>query len=189
MVTLKDTNLPLPTKADEVSYSAFEAYRENNLVQFFKIQTGANPDLYPDLIIPYAASCSGVIKHCIEMGETPRSEVELNGRVITLPEDLGDAPARKFWAHSLAKDDIEGLCAYIDATPEEIKAAPYYVVRQLLLFFSALQNACERFLNLSRQFHPMKTKPQPDLSNYQIDKDGVQFSPKWLAVNSNSKHN
>ena len=189
MLTLKDTNLPLPTNAEEVSYAAFEAYREGNLLRFFQLQTGANSDLFPDMITPYAAACAGLIMHCVQMAETPRQSVVFNDKVWELPDDLGDAKARQFWAHSLASDDIEALCAYIGATREEVEAAPYYVVRQLLLFFSALQSSCERFLKLSQAFPQAKKRKQPDLSHYQIGTDGVVFSPRSLAHSSTSNLN
>jgi hypothetical protein len=190
MIRLKDTDLPLPTNVAEISYKAFEMYRESNFLGFFKEVTGANPDLYPDLIQPYAASCSEVIMACVEMSQAIRKTITHNGKTYTLPDDLGECTARQFWAHELATDDLSRMCAYLpENSYQELSTAPYYIVRGALLFFFKLQNHLPILYRICQKYHQAKKQNKQDLSSLHVGKDGVAYSHRWQEINSLSTLN
>lgn len=190
MIRLKDTDLMLPTNVGEISYKAFEMYRESNFLGFFKEMTGANPDIYPDLIQPYAASCSGVVLACVEMSQAVRKSITHNGITYTLPDDLGDCSARMFWAHELATDDLMRMCAYLEEDSyQKLQDAPYYLVRGALLFFFNLQKRLPLLWPIYQKYHRAKKPSKLDLSSLHVDKDGVVYSHKWQALKSISTLN
>lgn len=186
MIRLKDTDLPLPTNVAEISYKAFEMYNESNFLGFFKEVTKANPDIYPDLIQPYAAACSPVIIDSVKMAAATRKST----LGYTLPDDLGDCTARQFWAHELATDDLGRMCAYLpEGAYEVLQDSPYYIVQGMLLFFFKSQKTLPLLSRICQKCRVRKKQSKLDLSSLAVGRDGVVYSQRWQALNSTSTLN
>jgi hypothetical protein len=191
MLKLKDSGLNFPTSVDDISYGAFEAYRNSDWPLFFALITGEDATKYSEsLLIQYASQCGDILRICAELGGTPKQTVRIGQDVFRLPSDLFDESTRKFDWWSKQKDAIRQMAVYLiddralnadnlKRLEDRLNASPYIEVSQLLAFFLPKSNQLESLSNRFQTSQPAQNKRPQDLGMLQVGADGITFFSQW----------